>query len=92
MALGNRMALFCIIETYCLLSIYKVLAMIICVMTRAVISRVGTNPLRVFPGRKESLGGGRPKKYLKNPDLVMRKERNVMRRVRMATLIGRLRR
>ena len=64
--------------------------MIICVMTRAVISRVGRNPLRVFPGRKESLGGGRPKKYLKNPDLVMRKERSVVRRVVMMTETGRL--
>ena len=55
-------------------SIYKELAMIICVMARAVIIRVGTKPRRVFPGRKESLGGASPKKYLKDPDLVIRME------------------
>ena len=64
--------------------------MIICVMTRAVISRVGTNPLRVFPGRKESLGGASPKKYLKDPDLVIRKEMVVVRRVTMMRVIGRV--
>ena len=62
--------------------------MIICVMTREVIIKVGTKPRRVFPGRKESLGGGRPKKYLKNPDFVMRKERSVVRRVTMMTVTG----
>ena len=64
--------------------------MIICVMTRAVIIRVGTKPRRVFPGRKESLGGARPKKYLKDPDLVMKKEMVVVRRVTMMTVIGRV--
>ena len=70
--------------------IYKVWAIIMCVMTRAVIIRVGTKPRRGFPGRKESLGGARPKKYLKGPDLVMRKEMMVVIRVTMMTLIGRL--
>ena len=64
--------------------------MIICVMTSAVIIRVGTKPRRVFPGRAESLGGARPKKYLKGPILVMRKEVMVERRVLMMMLIGRL--
>ena len=64
--------------------------MVICVMTRTVIIRVGTKPRRVFPGRKESLGGTRPKKYLKGPDLVMRKAMMVQRIVVMMTVIGRL--
>ena len=64
--------------------------MIICVMTRAAIIRVGTKPRMVFPGRKESLGGTKPKKYLKGPDLVMRKAMMVQRIVVMMTVIGRL--
>ena len=64
--------------------------MIICVMTRTVIIRDGTTPRRVFPGRKESLGGARPKKYLIGPDLVMRKEMVAVRRVTMMRVIGRL--
>ena len=68
--------------------IYKVWAIIMCVITRAVIIRVGTKPCSVFPGRKESLGGASPKKYLKGPDLVMRKEMVVVRRVTMMTVIG----
>ena len=64
--------------------------MIICVMTSAVIIRVGTKPCSVFPGRKESLGGASPKKYLKDPDLVIRKEMVVERRVTMMTVIGRV--
>ena len=70
--------------------IYKALATIICVITRAVMIRVGTKPRRVFPGRKESLGGARPKKYLKDPDLVMRKEMVVVSRVTMMRVIGRV--
>ena len=70
--------------------IYKVWAIIMCVMTRAVIIRVGTKPRSVFPGRKESLGGASPKKYLKDPDLVIRKEMVVVRRVTMMTVIGRV--
>ena len=70
--------------------LYTVHVMIICVMTSAVIIRVGTKPCSVFPGRKESLGGASPKKYLKDPDLVIRKEMVVERRVTMMTVIGRV--
>ena len=70
--------------------LYTVHVMIICVMTSAVIIRIGTKPRRVFPGRAESLGGARPKKYLKGPDLVMKKEMMGVMRVTMMTLIGRL--
>ena len=64
--------------------------MIICVMTRAVIIRVGTNPRRVFPGMMEFFGGARPKKYLRGPDLVMRNEMAVVRRVTMMKVKGRV--
>ena len=51
-------------------------------------NRNGTNPRRVVPGRKEFLGGARPKKYLKNPDLVMSKAMKAVMRVTMMTEIG----
>ena len=59
-------------------------------MTRAVIIIVGTKPRRVFPGRKESLGGARPKKYLKFPDLVMRNATSPVKRAARIMVNGRL--
>jgi len=35
----------------------------------------GINPRQALPGIMESLGGGRPKRYLIGPSLVMTKER-----------------
>ena len=59
-------------------------------VTKTSSSKNGTNPRRVVPGREEFLGGARPKKYLRGPDLVMRKEMKVVRRVTLMTVITRL--
>ena len=48
----------------------------------------GRNPLITLPGKRESLGGGRPNQYLRGPNFTMRKESAAVAMVAMISTMG----
>ena len=70
--------------------IFSTLAIAIWPIAKVAKTSAGTHPPSALPGKMHSLGGAGPKKYLRNPDLVMRKEMAVVIIVTTRMVMGKL--